>query len=46
MWRDHTNLLLERQDALLRELAAITAEGFPKAQEEWEKVMIAWGECF
>ncbi|KAH9942100.1 hypothetical protein B0H21DRAFT_824167 [Amylocystis lapponica] len=42
IWREHTNLLLERQNAIIKELKTLADEGFPKAQEEWEKSVIAW----
>jgi len=42
IWREHTSLLLERQDTLLKELKVLADEGFPKAQEEWEKSVVAW----
>ncbi|KAF8217847.1 hypothetical protein K438DRAFT_1795746 [Mycena galopus ATCC 62051] len=34
---DHTALLNQRQDELLERLRTLATEGFPKAQEEWEK---------
>lgn len=43
IWRDHMNLLVERQSELLEDLKKLAQEGFPKAQEEWEKSVIAWG---
>lgn len=36
-------ILTDRQTELLDELATLTKEGFPKAKEEWEKSVIAWG---
>lgn len=39
---DHYSLLTARQDELLEQLAQLTKEGFPKAQEEWEKSVAAW----
>ncbi|KAH9929385.1 uncharacterized protein B0H18DRAFT_953565 [Fomitopsis serialis] len=42
VWRDHTTLLVERQEALLKELKVLADQGFPKAQEEWEKSVAAW----
>ncbi|EPT00040.1 hypothetical protein FOMPIDRAFT_1036889 [Fomitopsis schrenkii] len=42
VWRDHTTLLVERQEALLKELKGLADEGFPKATEEWEKSVAAW----
>ncbi|KAI0076864.1 hypothetical protein K474DRAFT_1675275 [Panus rudis PR-1116 ss-1] len=42
IWRDHVNLLQERQNAILEELRVMAEEGFPKAKEEWEKSVVAW----
>ncbi|KAI6113551.1 hypothetical protein EDD16DRAFT_1709435 [Pisolithus croceorrhizus] len=42
VFQDHYNLLTARQDELLEQLAQLTKEGFPKAQEEWEKSVAAW----
>ncbi|TFY68652.1 hypothetical protein EVJ58_g875, partial [Rhodofomes roseus] len=42
VWRDHTTLLVERQEALLKELKVLADQGFPRAQEEWEKSVAAW----
>ncbi|PCH39692.1 hypothetical protein WOLCODRAFT_129469 [Wolfiporia cocos MD-104 SS10] len=42
IWREHTDLLMERQHALLQELKVLADEGFPKAQEEWERSVLAW----
>jgi len=42
---DHTKLLQTRQDELLSLLKALTEEGKEKAEEEWEKVVSAWGKC-
>ncbi|KAI0772379.1 hypothetical protein BD413DRAFT_612544 [Trametes elegans] len=42
IWRDHTNLLLDRQTALIEELRVLAHEGFPRAQEEWEKSVAQW----
>lgn len=42
VFQDHYNLLTTRQDELLEQLARLTKEGFPKAQEEWEKSVAAW----
>ena len=44
VFQDHYNLLVSKQDALLERLAVLTKEGFPKAQEEWEKSVTAWCE--
>ena len=30
----------------MEELARLTAEGFTKAQEEWDKTIALWGACF
>ncbi|KAI6046608.1 hypothetical protein EDC04DRAFT_2876668 [Pisolithus marmoratus] len=42
VFQDHFNLLTARQDELLEQLTQLTKEGFPKAQEEWEKSVAAW----
>ncbi|KZT00606.1 uncharacterized protein LAESUDRAFT_732100 [Laetiporus sulphureus 93-53] len=42
IWREHTNLLMERQNTLLKELKVLADEGFPKAKEEWEKNVRQW----
>lgn len=34
---------MQRQEVLLTELARLAKEGFAKAEEEWEKSVIAWG---
>jgi hypothetical protein len=36
-------LLNQRQATLLEQLSRLTAEGFAKAQEEWEKSVAQWG---
>lgn len=43
IWREHTGLLLERSNELLKGLEKLAQEGFPKAKEEWEKSVLAWG---
>jgi len=43
IFTDHLKILTDRQDELLQQLALLTKEGFPKAQEEWEKSVVAWG---
>ena len=43
IWKDHCNLLQERQKVILEELQVMATEGFPKAKEEWEKSVAAWG---
>jgi len=40
---DHMALLVKRQDELLVELKTTADEGFPRAKEEWERSMVAWG---
>lgn len=45
IFTDHTKLLVQRQDALLTELKRQAEEGFPKAEEEWEKSVVTWGKC-
>ncbi|EIW56386.1 uncharacterized protein TRAVEDRAFT_21578 [Trametes versicolor FP-101664 SS1] len=42
IWRDHTNLLVDRQNSLIEELRVLADEGFPKAKEEWEKSVVQW----
>ncbi|ESK92760.1 hypothetical protein Moror_15933 [Moniliophthora roreri MCA 2997] len=42
VFADHTALLVERQDNLLKELKRLADEGFAKAEEEWEKNCQAW----
>ncbi|KAG5638694.1 hypothetical protein H0H81_010919 [Sphagnurus paluster] len=42
VFQEHTALLTERQDALLAELREQSKAGFPKAEEEWEKNVLAW----
>jgi len=36
-------LLVKRQDELLAELKGAADEGFPRAKEEWERSVVAWG---
>jgi hypothetical protein len=40
---DHMALLVKRQDELLVELKTTADEGFPRAKEEWERSIVAWG---
>ncbi|KAG2127692.1 hypothetical protein DEU56DRAFT_820086 [Suillus clintonianus] len=42
IFTDHLKILTDRQDELLQQLAVLTKEGFSKAQEEWEKSVVAW----
>ncbi|KAI0651066.1 hypothetical protein C8Q79DRAFT_931211 [Trametes meyenii] len=42
IWRDHTNLLLDRQNALIEELRVLAEAGFSKAKEEWERSVSQW----
>ncbi|GBE86852.1 hypothetical protein BKA93DRAFT_886629 [Sparassis latifolia] len=42
VWREHTNLLIERQNVLLQELKALADEGFPKAKEEYDRSVLSW----
>ncbi|KAF5391132.1 hypothetical protein D9757_003023 [Collybiopsis confluens] len=44
IFADHIKLLVERQDALLVELKRQADEGFSKAEEEWEKTVVAWDQ--
>ncbi|KAG1838814.1 hypothetical protein DFJ58DRAFT_733637 [Suillus subalutaceus] len=43
IFADHLKILTDRQDELLQQLAGLTKDGFSKAQEEWEKSVVAWG---
>lgn len=45
MFQDHLALLVNRQETLLEELAVQATEGFPKAEEEWDRTIAAWGTC-
>jgi hypothetical protein len=45
VFQDHVKYLIEKQDALLKELAEQAKAGFAKAEEEWEKSVQAWGAC-
>lgn len=40
---DHVKILQERIEELLVELHTVAHEGFPKAEEEWQKNVQAWG---
>ncbi|KAJ8590552.1 hypothetical protein M405DRAFT_766097 [Rhizopogon salebrosus TDB-379] len=42
IFTDHLKILTDRQDELLQQLAVLTKEGFSKAQEEWDKSVVAW----
>ncbi|EKM76174.1 hypothetical protein AGABI1DRAFT_78898 [Agaricus bisporus var. burnettii JB137-S8] len=42
VFADHMKLLHDRQEELLRELKALTTEGFQKAEEEWTRTVLAW----
>ncbi|KAJ7255176.1 hypothetical protein C8J57DRAFT_1186419 [Mycena rebaudengoi] len=44
IFHDHTALLNQRQDALMEQLAALAKEGFPRAQEEWERSLLNYEE--
>ncbi|KAJ7098392.1 hypothetical protein C8R44DRAFT_359630 [Mycena epipterygia] len=37
IFHDHTALLSQRQDEILKQLQTLAMDGFPKAQEEWER---------
>ncbi|KAI0311246.1 hypothetical protein OF83DRAFT_1177780, partial [Amylostereum chailletii] len=39
---EHMALLVTRQDEILLELKGLADEGFPKAEEEWERSVAAW----
>lgn len=43
---EHMALLVKRQDELLVELKATADEGFPRAKEEWERSVAAWGNTY
>ncbi len=43
---EHMALLVKRQDELLVELKAAADEGFPRAKEEWERSVAAWGNAY
>lgn len=40
---DHITLLVNRQDEILEDLKQEARAGFSKAEEEWEKSVVAWG---
>ncbi|EDR09474.1 uncharacterized protein LACBIDRAFT_319105 [Laccaria bicolor S238N-H82] len=42
VYTDHVALLVERQEILLNELAELARLGFAKAEEEWERSVVAW----
>ncbi|TCD65164.1 hypothetical protein EIP91_003020 [Steccherinum ochraceum] len=42
IWRDHMNLLIDRQEACLKELQKLATEGFQKAKEEHERSVVLW----
>ena len=43
IWREHTNLLLDRQNEQIEQLRVLAHEGFPKAREDWERSVMQWG---
>jgi hypothetical protein len=43
---EHMALLVQRQDELLGELKAAADENFPRAKEEWERTVSAWGNAY
>lgn len=43
---EHMALLVKRQDELLVELKAAAEENFPRAKEEWERSVVAWGNTY
>jgi hypothetical protein len=43
---EHQQILIQRQEALLEELADLASKGFSHAQEEWEKSLASWGASF
>ena len=42
VFTEHMSLLVKRQEEILTELKALADEGFPKAEEEWNKNVVAW----
>ncbi|KAL1741791.1 hypothetical protein HDZ31DRAFT_75942 [Schizophyllum fasciatum] len=42
VFHDHIALLTERQEALLAQLKQLADEGFPKAEEDYQKSLTAW----
>ena len=45
VFQDHTQLPMARQETLLEGLAEQAEAGFAKAEEEWEKSVVAFGAC-
>lgn len=43
---EHLAMLHQRQETLLEDLAAQAEAGFSKAEEEWEKSVVAWGTFY
>jgi len=46
VFQEHTQLLMARQETLLEELTEHATAGFAKAEEEWEKSVVAFGGLF
>ncbi|KAJ3506870.1 hypothetical protein NLJ89_g6624 [Agrocybe chaxingu] len=44
VYPDHLALLHERENTLMAQLTELAQKGFAKAEEEWEKSVIAWGQ--
>ncbi|KAJ7201626.1 hypothetical protein GGX14DRAFT_464457 [Mycena pura] len=44
IFHEHTTLLNRKQDELLKHLHELASEGFPKAQEEWERSVQSYEE--
>lgn len=42
VWKEHINLLQDRQTQLIEDLRVLADAGFPKAQEEWERSVQQW----
>ncbi|THU97335.1 hypothetical protein K435DRAFT_662949 [Dendrothele bispora CBS 962.96] len=42
VFSEHTAMIVERQEALLTQLKKDADEGLVRAQEEWEKSVVAW----
>ena len=45
VFAEHTAMIVERQEALLTQLKKDADEGSTRAEEEWERTVVAWGEC-
>ena len=43
VFTEHLAMLHQRQEMFLEDLAVQAKAGFSKAEEEWEKSVVAWG---